>query len=187
MKLTNRLIIPIVTILSVSLWCIAAFLPAYFSSGRTPDIYGLMCFVYGPLALVFIASSGVGWLGNVFGVIAIWFLWKRNYKNALRYAVVAVIIGCFALFVTEVPANENGDTDSVTLGPGIFLWLGSLAVIGLGTLVAMRNKNTPEPELRFTKWQKKLDPKTRVRLMSIFIGLIAVLLAIIFIVINEIV
>lgn len=184
-RLTNRVIIPVVTLVSAVLWLVAAFVPAYFSSGES-DVYGLMCFAYGPFALLFMPSMGMGWLGNIFWGVAVWGLWKRDYKYGLWYAGLAVGMGSVALFITEIPADENGGMDSVTLGPGIFLWLGSLVTILLGMFVTMRNKNTPEPELRFTKWQKGLDPKTRVRLTSLGIGVAALLAAAIYITITEI-
>lgn len=148
MRPTHRSIVTVTIVLSVLLWGVAAVTPAYFSQGRAPDIYGLMCFMYGPLALMFMTVSGVGWLANIFAVVAAWLLGRRRYKKAFIYAVIGVIIGCSALFVTEVPANESGDVSRVTLGPGVFLWLGSLAVILLGSLIAMLNKNTRESKFR---------------------------------------
>lgn len=184
-RLSNRAIITTTTLVSIVLWFVGAFLPAYITESESSDVYGLMCFVYGPLALVFITSIGVGWFGNAFGVVAIWYLWKRKYKNALRYGIVAFVIGCLALFVTEIPANENGNMEGVTLGPGIFCWLASLGILVAGAFLTKRNKQTTEKELRITKWRKSLDAKTRVRLVSLFVVVTVAVLATAIILVNE--
>ncbi len=183
-KISNKSLIYLITALSVVVWIVAALLPAYISprADPTPDVtyFGFACFLWGPFALF--SLYFIPWLGNIFGIVALSNLSRGEYQKALRNSCTAVALSCTALFITRLPSDENGGTDAVTLGPGVFIWIISLLVIVGGALLVKRNLTAKVDKSRLAKWEKNLDAKTRVRLVGVTIVITAILLAATFII-----
>lgn len=147
----------------------------YLSEGR-PDarrhLFWLRMFLMGAVCIVFSVFHTLA--GKYFGIVALSNLSRGEYQKALRNSCTAVALSCTALFITRLPSDENGGTDAVTLGPGVFIWIISLLVIVGGALLVKRNPTAKVDKSRLAKWEKNLDAKTRVRLVGVTIVITAI-------------
>lgn len=132
--------IPTITILlSMVLWVLAASLPAYILLHRSGGSYlGILCFLWGFLTPLYNFLFFIVWSSNITGLVALVYLHLKKYTTSVKIASVALLCALGSLFINVLPLNENGSTAPVIPGIGVYLWIASIAVILLGSVVAMR-------------------------------------------------
>lgn len=138
MKKTSLYIFLSTLAISLTLWIIAATLPAYIVgtesyNGMTCFIMGLMIFpvLYNPFILV-------AWSGNALAAVSLVLLSRKKYIKGVKFAIAAVLTSLFALSITTLPTDENsGISTPATFGPGLDLWLASIGVVLIGHIVAI--------------------------------------------------
>lgn len=132
---------------SVALWVTAACLPAYIAlPPHDTSMLGIMCFVWGALFGLIAPMYGIIWGANVFGLIALVRLRRKNYPSALKLALIAVTLSIASLFINGFPRDENGGIDKVTPGPGAVVWILSMVAILIGAYVVRRMSRNLPPE-----------------------------------------
>jgi hypothetical protein len=171
---------------SVALWITAACLPAYIAlPPHDTTMLGIMCFVWGALFGLLAPMYGVIWGANVFGLIALVRLRRKNYSGTLKLATIAVTLSACSLFINGFPRDENGGIDKVTPGPGAVVWILSMVAILIGAYVVRRMSRNLPPEPIVTPVAKDISPtsqattlKKRVSLTRILIVALGILVSV---------
>lgn len=159
-KILSRTILYTI-LLSIVLWVIAASIPAYVAvPPAKTTMLGIMCFLWGPLALLFGPLYGLIWGANILGLIGLWMLKRRSYLNAVLFSLVAFALSAVSLLIRGFPRDENGGFDKATPALGAYLWILSMLVIFIGSYVALRmsRKLPPQPGIEQLKIAAALSP-----------------------------
>jgi hypothetical protein len=122
-----RLITVLISLLCylISLFCGIFILE---KAGPTTFILGLVCLFFGWGYLAWYANPVL--LGSVIA-----YLLKRDWI-AFVLAVVALALGLTTLGIDEMPRNEGGEKERVVgYQIGFYLWLASMAVILISSLI----------------------------------------------------
>jgi hypothetical protein len=140
-------VVSLTLLTSAALWITAACLPAYIAlPPYDTSMLGIMCFVWGALFGLIAPMYGIIWGANVFGLIALVRLRRKNYPSALKLALIAVTLSIASLFINGFPRDENGGIDKVTPGPGAVVWILSMVAILIGAYVVRRMSRNLPPE-----------------------------------------
>jgi len=131
-------------VLSISLFITSTgFKTLILSKGDSSFLFGLICLLFG--------FSYLPWFANPLFVLGIIFLLLKRFSLAVAASGLSVILATTTLFIREAPYNEAGHTASVIgYGLGFYLWLGSISVLLLTSLLAtfVRTRNLPSTPLR---------------------------------------
>jgi len=131
-------------VLSISLFITSTgFKTLILSKGDSSFLFGLVCLLFG--------FSYLPWFANPLFVLGIIFLVLKRFSLAVAASGLSVILAATTLFIREAPYNEAGHTASVIgYGLGFYLWLGSISVLLLTSLLAtfVRTRNLPSTPLR---------------------------------------
>ena len=85
-------------------------------------------------------TIGLPWLANLL-FYANLLLWKLNFKARILISILTVLLGLFAIGITEVLVNEGGTKEEVTVGFGYGLWMLSFITLLVGQLLYMKKVN----------------------------------------------
>ena len=128
-------------VLSKSLFIASlGFKTLILSKGDSSFLFGLICLLFG--------FSYLPWFANPLFVLGIIFLILKRFSLAVAASALSVILATTTLFIREVPYNEAGHMASIIgYGPGFYLWLGSISVLLLTSLLAacLRTRNLTPP------------------------------------------
>jgi hypothetical protein len=118
-------------------YAVAFLMPAWFEGGRA--VYGWQAFLMGITGFVYVIIVPhvyVVWMANLILWCALLALRGHLYRRAAILAGVGFALGCLFPFVWW---------STITLGPGYFIWLGSMAAL---TLLSVAFCVTDEPRRR---------------------------------------
>ena len=121
-------------ILSVVLYCIAFFLPAYNELDHTLPLPGLSCFLYGWLVFEEDLLVTVAWSANFFLLYLLpkLILAKKTSSIDLGISVLMVIISSLSLFVGYAGSHSY----TPIIAP--FVWMASLALIAVSVMLKQK-------------------------------------------------
>lgn len=131
-------LVPTVISVSIGLYTLALFLPAYlFDSGFS--ISGGDCLKLGWLAPVGVGwvdpEPQLGWYANPLLLVAGLLLWRRKWRLAAILEGLALAVGLDSLTLREMLYDEYGASLAVTtLGIGAYFWFASMIVVILGAV-----------------------------------------------------
>jgi hypothetical protein len=131
--------------LSAAVFGLSLALPAIFVSEPAPNnaYGGGICLLTGWLSLL---EFWPMWLANPLLLACLIFLGCKKYGIALGLGLVAIALALCSLTITEMLRDEGGTMVPVTgFGSGFYLWLLSMVIPTVGSLVLMvwRRKAAP--------------------------------------------
>jgi hypothetical protein len=117
-------------------------LPALVVDPPSQTVFGLNCLLLGWLSLL---QGWPMWLANPLCWLGLIFLCVKKYYVSFGLGVVAIALALCTYSITRILRDEGGTMEKVTgLGSGFYLWLMSLLIPTLGSLVLARaQKKSP--------------------------------------------
>jgi hypothetical protein len=130
--------------LSISLFIASlGFKTLILSKGDSSFLPGWVCLLFG--------FEYLAWFANPLFVLGVVLLLLKRFSLALAVSVLSVILATTTFFIREAEYNEAGYTASVIgYGAGFYLWLSSISVLFLTSLVAAlvtRKRLTTPPRI----------------------------------------
>jgi hypothetical protein len=99
------------------------------SKGDSSFLIGIICLLLG--------FSYLPWFANPLFVLGVIFVLSKRFSLALAASVLSAILATTTLFIREAPYNEAGHMACVIgYGPRFYLWLASISVLLLTSLLA---------------------------------------------------
>ena len=128
----------VVTLISILLLIISLAQPAFYTTSDTSDslnLHSVFIFFLGWLGFLGGAFESVFWFANPLYIYAL-ILFVRNKKEAMIISGAATILALLFLFLHSFIKNESGSRTPITgYGLGYILWVASLSLLTIGTLV----------------------------------------------------
>jgi len=134
----------ILVIGSVLFFIIACASTAFKGTTEEGGLSGIICLAFGWISFTSGFSAFVAWLANFPYLINIVMVFTGRKTTFRIISVVLALMSLFLSFgafgVTEIMKDEGGNMEAVTFGPGFFLWLLSIAVMLIASVVPFEKK-----------------------------------------------
>jgi GrpB-like predicted nucleotidyltransferase (UPF0157 family) len=119
---------------SVFLYCIALVTPVFFGS----NLLGIVALFYGWVGVVSLdLEIGIPWLANVLFIINHLFNKDNLYiKSQIGISLITISFGLYAIGIHDIPRDEGGGADHVTVGIGFIFWILSFVILLLVQVVS---------------------------------------------------
>lgn len=126
---------------AILLYAASYFLKAYVSSTGKADMFGFAAFLYGPIAFYYKYPAFIAWLANfTFFICIIINLLNRAHRAGVVLGAISFVFSLCSLTVTKLLIDEGGREDSVIPAAGAYLWIFSMLVILVASLIPVRRK-----------------------------------------------
>jgi len=152
-------------LLSIILFIISLFQPAFFIDRKDSDAYSDSLFLF---ALGWMSFFGGGfipfliWLANPLYIISL-FLINRKSKTGIITISISIFLALIFANLNEILTSESGSTSKITeLGVGYFLWISSFIVLFINSIINLigeTKKTKLTPDLKNLIDEKTKDEK----------------------------
>jgi len=134
----NRFVIIAVSLVVLG---VSLALPALVIEPPTQPIMAWDCFLLGWLTLLLAWPM---WLANPLYLVGLVFLGFKKYHISFGLGVVAIALALCSFTITQIVRDEGGTMEKVTgLGSGFYLWLLSISIPTVGSLILARVPKPP--------------------------------------------
>lgn len=122
--------------LSLALYAISLVLPPFRG---TDGLLGIQALQLGWIGVLPITYIGLAWLANPLYFLTL-ILYKVKTKFRVSLATLTLIFSLFTFLIEEIPVDEGGRSDFVSVGIGFFVWFLSFVVLFIHTYLQLKPK-----------------------------------------------
>jgi hypothetical protein len=113
----------------VALYAISVFLKVFVFRGTEAITGGELLLI----GWVGILAGAIGWYANLLFVPGLILFAVGNYRMSRWFALAALMIALTSLLIREWPSGWGPGDRIASFGPGIYAWLGSMALLTAGS------------------------------------------------------
>lgn len=131
-------------ILSIIVFIISLFQPAFFIDRKDSDAYSDSLFLF---ALGWMSFFGGGfipfiiWLANPIYLISI-FLINKSLKSGISMSLISILLALIFANLNSILTSESGSTSKITeLGLGFYLWISSFVILFISSIINLKYFN----------------------------------------------
>ena len=112
-------------------------------------MFGFAAILFGPMALFYNFFAFIAWLANFTYFIAfITNILNRAYKTSAALGLISFLFSFCCLFVKRLLINEGGADEAVIPGAGAYLWIFSMFIMLIASLIPIKRKPKNSEEIR---------------------------------------
>ena len=146
----------ILVIVSFLFYVAACCIIAFKDTAAEGGLYGFMCLLFGWLSFTSGFAAFVAWLANFpyFINVVLVLIGKKPWMRlaTTMLSIVSLFLSFGAFGVSQVMKDEGGNVQTVSLGPGLFVWMVSFIIMIAAAILPAEKKpvevhyiNNPNP------------------------------------------
>lgn len=134
----------ILVIISFLFYVVACCITAYKDTAAEGGLLGIICLLFGWLSFTSGFAAFVAWLANFpyFINVILVLIGKKTWMRlaTTMLAVVSMFLSFGAFGVSEIMKDEGGTMQSVSFGPGLFVWIVSFIIMIAAAILPAEKK-----------------------------------------------